>query len=93
MNPRLQKITDEIDKLRRKVADYQNRLRDLEKLKTELENADIVAAVRGVDIPPDRLNEFIRAYMEKQQGCAVPDMDAIPGDEPKTDKEDLTLEN
>jgi predicted nucleic acid-binding Zn-ribbon protein len=93
LNPRLQKINDEIDKLRRKTADYQNRLRDLEKLKTELENADIVAMVRGIDIPPDRLQDFMREYMDKQQGHAVPDMDVPPDDEPKTDKEDLTLEN
>ena len=62
MNPKIQKISEEIEKVKRKLADYQNRLRDLERQKTELENADIVALVRGVDVLPDELIAFIKAY-------------------------------
>ena len=75
MNPRLQKINAEIDKLRRKVNNYQNRLRVLEQQKTELENAEIIALVRGVDMPPEDFAEFIRAFRERQ-GRVVPDVDA-----------------
>jgi predicted nucleic acid-binding Zn-ribbon protein len=78
LNPKLQKVNDEIDKLKRKIADYQNRLRNLERQKTELENADIVAMVRGIDIPPSELREFARTFMEQRQTCAVPDLPAPP---------------
>lgn len=88
MNPRIVKLNNEIEKMRTKIADYQSRLRDLERQKTELENADIVAMVRGVDVPPDEFAEFIRMFKERQN-CAVPDI-AIPQPE---DEEDLTIEN
>ncbi len=91
MNPRLQKVTDEIEKLRRKVNDYQSRLRDLERQKTEMENADIVAMVRGIDIPPEQLAEFVRAFMAGKQNCAVPDMD-IQAPPIKTEQEESTVE-
>jgi len=78
MNQRLQKITYEIEKLRKKLNNYQNRLRDLERQKTELENADIVALVRGVDIPPDELMAFIKAFKD-QSGDSVVAIPNIPG--------------
>ena len=73
MNPRIQKLADEIEKIKRKITDYQSRLRELEQQKTQLENADIVAMVRGVDIPPDQFAEFVRMFKEKQGG-ALPDI-------------------
>jgi hypothetical protein len=92
LNPRLQRITDEIEKLRRKLSDYQSRLRDLERQKTELENADIVAMVRGIDIPPDQFAEFIRVFMEGKQNCAVPDLDTQTEYIPKNEQEETTVE-
>jgi len=88
LNPRIVKFNNEIEKMRTKIADYQSRLRDLERQKTELENADIVAMVRGVDVPPDEFAEFVRMFKERQN-CAVPDI-AITQ---PVDEEDLTIEN
>lgn len=88
MNPRIIKLNNEIEKMRTKIADYQSRLRDLERQKTELENADIVAMVRGVDVAPDEFAEFVRMFKERQN-CAVPDI-ATPHPE---EEEDLTVEN
>jgi predicted nucleic acid-binding Zn-ribbon protein len=79
LNPRVQKISDEIDKTKRKITEYQSRLRELERQKTELENADIIALVRSVDIPPDQFAEFARMFKERQ-GCAVPDLPAAVAD-------------
>jgi len=59
LNPRIQKISDDIEKLRRKISSAQSRLRDLERQKLELENADIIAAVRGIDVPPEELHALI----------------------------------
>lgn len=87
MNPKLKKVTDEMEKTRTKIAELQSRFRDLERQKTELENADIIAMVRGIDVPPDEFGEFVRLFKEQQKTKAVPDMDY------ETDKEDVTVEN
>jgi len=97
LNPRLQKINDETAKLRQKITNYQTRLRELERQKTELENADIIALVRGVDIPPDDFADFVRAFKERQSR-ALPDMDGLPGERAETPdinetKEDTKIEN
>ena len=76
MNPRIERITAEIDKLREKIASNQNRLRELERLKTELENNDIIAAVRGVDIAPDEFAAFVRMFKE-QHGGVFPEITTV----------------
>ena len=64
-NERLQKIDGEISKLRTKISEYTVRLRELERQRTETENAGIVALVCDVDISPDELMAFIKAYKGK----------------------------
>lgn len=104
MNPKIERITAEIEKLRVKQISIQTRLRDLERQKTELENADIVAAVRGVDIAPDDFAAFVRMFKEKL-GEVVPDISHIretaedttisrhSTDKIQSDKEDERIEN
>ena len=72
MNTRIKKITDDIEKLKRKISNSQVRLRDLERQKVELENADIIAAVRRIDVPP----EEIAALIQKLQNQVVPNLEA-----------------
>ena len=79
MNPKIERVTNEIEKLREKMSTYQNRLRELERQKTELENADIIATVRSVDIALDELAAFIRMF-KAQQGGAVPNLDTTTND-------------
>ena len=50
MNTKIEGINKRIDKSKGKIADEQARLRELEKQKTELENLEIVKAVRSMDI-------------------------------------------
>lgn len=69
MNPKIAKITDEIEKVRTKITTYQARLRDLEHQKTELENADIVAMVRGINISPNEFSEFCAYIKGTAQFC------------------------
>ena len=68
MNPKIQKISDDIEKLRHKISSAQVRLRDLERQKIELENADIIAAVRSMNVAPE---EF-RALIARLQSQTVP---------------------
>lgn len=77
MNPRIEKISVEIEKVKAKLLNNQTRLRDLERQKTELENADILAAVRGIDVSPDEFAVFVemfKAQRAKQAG-ALPDIE------------------
>ena len=71
MNPRILKITGDIERLRRKITDNQARLRDLERQKLELENAGIIAAVRSIDVPPEELT----ALIQKLQNQPVPHLE------------------
>jgi prefoldin subunit 5 len=59
MNPKIEKISGDMQKVQEKIAGLQARLRALEKQKKELENADIVAAVRGVKATPGELEAFL----------------------------------
>ena len=102
MDAKLLKVIDEIDKTKKKIARYGCRLRGLERLKIELENAGIVAVVRGIDIPPGEFEAFARAFMEQRKTAAVPDgfqppcaedVDALLDDYGKLNKqEDSELE-
>jgi predicted nuclease with TOPRIM domain len=58
----VERITGEITKTRDKIAELQNRLKELERQKTEAENFNIVALVRGMELEPDKLRAFIEAY-------------------------------
>ena len=80
MNPRIEKIKDEIEKIKVKMNKGQIRLRELEKQLTDLENADIVAAVRGIDIAPDQLAAFVQMFKDKQGGGTIPNLDTAPVD-------------
>lgn len=61
MNPKIDKLTKEIDKTREKIAELQARLRDMERQKTEAENTDIVAIVRSLNLSPQELAAFVQS--------------------------------
>lgn len=64
MNPKIERLAKEIDKTKDKIAELQAKLRDLEKQKTELENTDIVALVRSLNLSPQELSAFIKDRQE-----------------------------
>lgn len=66
---KVERIDSEIIKTKAKITEYQNRLRDLEKQKTETENTEIVALVRGMDIPRTELAAILAAM---RQGRGLP---------------------
>ena len=93
MNPRISKVIGDIEKTKEKIVEHQNRLKELERLKTEYENADIVAMVRNIDIPPSEFEEFARAFMERRKNEPVPDITELSDFENITpEKEDSELE-
>lgn len=65
MTPKIEKLNVEIERIKAKITDYQARLRELERQRTEAENTEIVELVRGVDATPQELATFIRAFRER----------------------------
>ena len=68
MNGKLQKVMAEIEKVKAKIAAQQTHLRELEQQKTELENTEIVGMVRGLDVAPEELAAFIKAFRSSTAG-------------------------
>lgn len=60
MNPKIEKLAKDIEKTKAKIAEQQDRLQDLEKQKTELENTDFVAVARSYHLTPQELAEFLK---------------------------------
>jgi len=60
LNTKIQRISNEIAKTKVKIQEQQARLRDLERQKTEIENLEIVNAVRAMNISFAELAELLR---------------------------------
>ena len=55
---KIDKIEKELEKAREKAAEWQAKIRDLEKQKQEEENSQIVQAVRSLKLTPAELMNF-----------------------------------
>ena len=80
---KIQRIDQEIAKVREKIAEYQDKLKTLEAQKTEAENLEIVQMVRALRMTPAQLNAML-------SGSAVPGMAATSAD--YTDQEEISHE-
>lgn len=60
MNPKIRKINAEYEKNAAKITKLQERQRELEKQRLELENLDIIGLVRDVGLTPDQLAALIQ---------------------------------
>ena len=58
-NKKVLKIEKEIQKIREKITEQQNRLKELEMQKTEAENLEIVQMVRSLHMTPAELSVFL----------------------------------
>ena len=57
-NSKIRKLKDELAKAREKSAEWQGRVRELERKITEQENLEILQAVRGVASTPEALQNL-----------------------------------
>lgn len=71
MNPRIEKLKAERDKLYEKTIVYQARIKAIDELITKLENTDIVGLVRENGLTIDQLAELL-PLLEKQPNAALP---------------------
>ena len=64
MNPKIQKLKSEKEKLLAKKASIEARCDEIDAQVIELENLDIVGTVREMGITPDQLAELLKKLME-----------------------------
>ena len=65
MSSKMKKLLLEIEKTKGKLSEYQMRLRELERQKTELENTEIVELIRSTKMNTSELATFLEAFREK----------------------------
>ena len=80
MSVKIERINKEIEKTKGKVNEFQVKLRDLEKQKTELENMEIIGAIRGMDISIEELATLLN---KEQTASGQP----VPKSKNETNKE------
>ena len=79
---KIERIYQEIAKTREKIAEQQEKLKDLEAQKTEAENLEIVQMVRALRMTPAQLSAML-------SGGMVPGRAAGPAD---SEQEEMTHE-
>ena len=61
MAKRLSRIERDIERLKEKINEYQQQLKELEAAKTEQENLQIIQLVRSMNMTPDEFAAFLRS--------------------------------
>lgn len=56
---KIERIDQELEKARAKAAEWQAKVRELEKLRQEEENTQIVQMVRALNMTPSQLADFL----------------------------------
>ena len=68
---KIERIDQEIEKTREKIAEYQEKLKTLEAQKTEAENLEIVQMVRALRMTPAQLNAMLSGGMNDGRDTAL----------------------
>lgn len=90
MNAKIERVSKDIQKTKDKISEFQTRLRELEKQKTELENTEIVDAVRGMEISLTDLATLLKAVKSggATSGQLGPKLEAPANTEKTEENED-----
>ena len=59
MNPQYEKICSEIEKIEEKIQKLQTRLNNLYEKRTEMENTEIISAIRSLVMDKEQLMGFL----------------------------------
>ena len=81
MSKKRERILLNISKTKEKIADLQDKLRELERQKTELENTEIVELVRSTKINTSELSTFLKAYRENDASFFIQKKEEITHEE------------
>ena len=75
MAKRLSRIERDIERLKEKISEYQQQLKELEAAKTEQENLQIVQLVRGLNMTPQEFAAFVRGGALQAAPAPIPDVE------------------
>ncbi len=73
MNPKIEKLASDIAKARTKIANLQEKVREMERQKTELENEDFVAVARSYSMTPAELADFLKTHVAPKHRAQPPE--------------------
>ena len=65
INPKIEKVTIAIEKIKGQIVDFQSKLKELEKQKYQLENEEIVAMFRREKLNEDEFAALLQAGRQK----------------------------
>lgn len=85
MGTKLEKLGAELAKARRKKAEWETRVKELERRYQQAENTEIHEMVHAANLTPEQLSELLKRFAEQP----LPDPDWM---ESLTDKEESTDE-
>lgn len=71
---KLEKLRAELERAKQKAAEWQARAKDIERQITEQENLEIVQAVRGINVSPEELKDFLTKIQSMK---VLPEQDQI----------------
>lgn len=78
MNRRLHRVLDEIQRTEKKIAEWQEHLKELKLLAEQLENQEIVKTIRSMKLDSRRMLELLEGIQEGT--VSIP----LPAEEPET---------
>ena len=78
---KIERIDQEIAKTREKIAEQQEKLKDLEAQKTEAENLEIVQMVRALRMTPAQLSAMLSGGMVPGRAPADPEQEEMTHEE------------
>ena len=71
MNPKIKKTREELERTKAKFIEFQTLIPQLEKSIIDMENTEIIKAVRSADVPLDELPAFIASLKEAARNAAA----------------------
>ena len=96
MSKKLNRVLDEIQKTEEKIAVWQEHLRELNTLREQLENQEIVKTIRSMKLDSHRMLELLEGIQEGTVSIPLPaeepetrDTDRKDGTEPDRQGEDM----
>jgi hypothetical protein len=87
-NPKIEKVKEQIAKTKEIIADYQAKLRELEKQKIDLENLAVIAMFRKEKLDENEFSQLLHSIRKDEPELAPPPENAAGADKFKNDKEE-----
>ncbi len=84
-NPKIERVKEQISKTKEIIADYQAKLRELEKQKIDLENLAVIALFRKEKLDEDEFSLLLHSLRKDEPESAKAAAPAIHKEEDESD--------